>query len=282
MLQIAIIKSQGRSDLRSAHRSNKKSHAANYRLYRAAGGMDAPDAKRRLFRVATQGSARRGAAAVVSDGDRCSELRDGDLREAAEFSWLLTQGLLFSRRPPFIHVNQGFRFELKEPHELRGGSAKLSSALLHIKIKRAEAIQCLGKQIWEIVMSPSNADLLCAQPRTPERADTTTTAGFHVGSYLNRQFDSKAMNGHLLVGRLTALFSRLTANARGLMNQDHSRLHLVTMLTSWPAAPLTPDDAFSEQLRGRQVRRMNVGLHGVRTAQDLTAVAVDNRAAFAI
>jgi hypothetical protein len=88
----------------------------------------------------------------------------GELREAAEFSWLLTQGLLFSRRPPFIHVNQGFRFELKEPHELRGGSAKLSSALLHIKIKRAEAIQCLGKQIWEILMSPSNVDLLCAQP----------------------------------------------------------------------------------------------------------------------
>jgi hypothetical protein len=60
MLQIAIIKSQRRSDLRSAHRSNKKSHAANYRLYRAAGGMDAPDAKRRRFGVAAQGSARRG------------------------------------------------------------------------------------------------------------------------------------------------------------------------------------------------------------------------------
>src|SRR5438552_15442336 len=71
------------------------------------------------------------------------------------------------------------------------------------------------------------------------------------------------MNGHLLVSRLTALFSRLTANTGGLMNQDHSRLHLVTMLTSWPATPLTPDDTRSEQFWGRQVRRMNVGLHGV-------------------
>jgi hypothetical protein len=60
MQQIAIVKNQQRSDLRSAHHANKKSHAANYRLYRAAGGMDAPDANRPRFRVAAQGSARRG------------------------------------------------------------------------------------------------------------------------------------------------------------------------------------------------------------------------------
>jgi hypothetical protein len=86
------------------------------------------------------------------------------------------------------------------------------------------------------------------------------------------------MNGHLLVSRLTALFRRLAANARGLMNQDHSRLHLVTMLTSWAATPLTPDDALSEQFRGRQVRRMNVGLlHEIRATEDLTALTYDSR-----
>jgi len=52
------------------------------------------------------------------------------------------------------------------------------------------------------------------------------------------------------------------------MNQDHSRLYLVTVLTSWPATPLTPDDALSEQFRGRQVRWMNAGLHRVRAAEE--------------
>jgi hypothetical protein len=82
------------------------------------------------------------------------------------------------------------------------------------------------------------------------------------------------MNGNLLVSRLTAFFSRLTANTGGLMNQDHSRLHLVTMLTSWPATPLTPHDALSEQFCGQQGRGMNVGLHGVRAFENLT---VDSR-----
>src|SRR4051794_24408552 len=77
------------------------------------------------------------------------------------------------------------------------------------------------------------------------------------------------MNGNLLVSRLTAFFSGLAANARGLVNQHYGRLHLVTMLTSWPATPLTPDDALSEQFCGRHARRMNIGLHGVRAADEL-------------
>src|SRR5437764_12508535 len=100
-------------------------------------------------------------------------------RHSGDFS---AQRLQCSLRASFIHVNQGLRFELKEPHELRGGSVKPSSALLHIKIERAEAIQRFGKQTWESLMSQSNADFLRSQPRTPERADTTTTAGFHVRS----------------------------------------------------------------------------------------------------
>jgi hypothetical protein len=198
----------------------------------------------------------------------------GDERNSTDFS---AQRLQCSLRASFIHISQGLRFELKEPHELRGGSAKLLGALLHIKIKRAQAIECFGKQARKILMSPSNADLLRAQPRTPKRADTSTTARFQLRSYLNRKFDSKAMNRHLLVSRLTALFSGLTANSGGLMNQDHSCLHLVTMLTSWPATPLTPDDALSEQFRRQQIRGMNVGLHGVRAAGDLTALTVENR-----
>ena len=71
------------------------------------------------------------------------------------------------------------------------------------------------------------------------------------------------MNGHLMVRRLAAFFRRLTAKTRGLMYQDHSGFYLVTMLSPWPATPLTPDDALSEQFFWRQVRRMNVELHGV-------------------
>src|SRR4051812_14464196 len=85
------------------------------------------------------------------------------------------------------------------------------------------------------------------------------------------------MNCDLLVSRLTSLFSPLAANTGGLMNQDHSRLHLVTMLTSWPAPPLAPADVLSKQFHGRQVRRMNVGMHGVQAGEDRTALAVDSR-----
>jgi len=69
------------------------------------------------------------------------------------------------------------------------------------------------------------------------------------------------MNGHLMVRRLTALFRRLTAKTRGLMYQDHSGFYLVTMLSPWPATPLTPDDALSQQFLGGQVCRMNGRLH---------------------
>lgn len=48
------------------------------------------------------------------------------------------------------------------------------------------------------------------------------------------------------------------------------------MLTSWTATPLTPDDALSQQLRGCQVRRMKVGLHVVRAAEDRMALTVGN------
>src|SRR5262245_18421197 len=43
------------------------------------------------------------------------------------------QRLQLSSRASFTHANQGFPFELNEPYELRRGSFKLMSALLHIK-----------------------------------------------------------------------------------------------------------------------------------------------------
>jgi hypothetical protein len=163
----------------------------------------------------------------------------------------LAQRLQFAIRASFIHIHQGLGFKLEQPYELRGRSAQLVSALPHIKTKHEKTIQSLRKQAWEIFMTKCNANSLRAKPRTPERAGTTTTSSFQVRSHLNRQFDSKSMNGHLLVSGLTALFRRLAANTGGLMNQDHSRLHLITMLTSGPATSLTPDNALGKQFFGR-------------------------------